>query len=283
MQAREGEGRSEEMEFTVIDTAVETLEKSVIFHVVKEIIGFILYMHQQIPAILQDITLEFDTMQTECKDLESVLTQSEVKSSLRRKHNGRMREVKQGIKRLEKLMKAVSNIQTALQLMLNEVHGIEGVILVLGASPIRPQHVYEMSFFHGRVVAESTTDYTKSRMAEALSRKAIRALISSGAGSVSYAGQTKLFLLMKAPATLNMPLHFLPKRDFRYSKKIIPVRLRIKCKVQDQDMSVSHHASATSQSRSSISCPDSTSNDLIWFQCRHTIKGLPYKTPSQEE
>lgn len=70
-------------------------------------------------------------------------------------------------------MKVMSNIQTALQLMLNEVHGIEGVILILGASPIRPQHVYEMSFSHGRIVAESTTDYTKNRTADALSRKVL--------------------------------------------------------------------------------------------------------------
>lgn len=30
----------------------------------------------------------------------------------------------------------------------------------------------------------------------------------------------KLFLLVKAPATLKLPMHFLPKRDFKYHKKV---------------------------------------------------------------
>lgn len=78
--------------------------------------------------------------------------------------------------------------------------------------------------------------------------QAIRALISSGAGSSSYAGfcadmsflcqckrvinsvlksfklfagPSKLFLLVKSSSTFNVPLHFLPKRDFRYGKKVL--------------------------------------------------------------
>ncbi|KAF9615796.1 hypothetical protein IFM89_026467 [Coptis chinensis] len=106
-----------------------------------------------------------------------------------------MREVKQGLKRMEKLMNTLASLNTAIQLMLNESHNIEGVMLVLGSSPIRPQQVYEMFFSHGSFVAEHTIDYNKSKAAETLSRKAIRALVSDGAGSVSYAGPTKLFLL----------------------------------------------------------------------------------------
>lgn len=34
-------------------------------------------------------------------------------------------------------------------------------------------------------------------------------------------GPSKLFLLVKAPAYLNLPLHFLPKRDFKYNKKVM--------------------------------------------------------------
>lgn len=33
-------------------------------------------------------------------------------------------------------------------------------------------------------------------------------------------GPCKLFLLVKAPSSFNRPLHFLPKRDFRFSKKV---------------------------------------------------------------
>ena len=45
----------------------------------------------------------------------------------------RMREVRIGIKRFEKLMDTISGV---------EVHGLESFILILGASPIRPQQVY---------------------------------------------------------------------------------------------------------------------------------------------
>lgn len=34
-------------------------------------------------------------------------------------------------------------------------------------------------------------------------------------------GPSKLFLLVKAPASLSLPSHFLPKRDFRYHKKVM--------------------------------------------------------------
>lgn len=76
--------------------------------------------------------------------------------------------------------------------------------------------------------------------------QAIRTLVSKCAGSNSYAGYmlglvckdcltcwllepkwdvlflgpTKLFLLVKAPASFSQPVHFLPKRDFRYNKKV---------------------------------------------------------------
>ncbi|XP_058083492.1 uncharacterized protein LOC131231338 [Magnolia sinica] len=260
--------------FAEVETVAEGLERSAVFHLVKEIVGFVLYMHHQIPAILQQLENEFDMLKKESKNLDSVQTQTGLNATSRRRHNGRIREVKQGIKRMEKLMNSISTLLSALQLMLDETPNIEGVILVLGGSLIRPQYVYEMFFSRGRVASESEKYCTKSRAAEALSRKAIRALVSNGAGAGSYAGPAKLFLLVKAPATLNLSQHFLPKRDFRYSKKIVPFRLHIKCRTQYQYMDESHH---TSQSNS-ISILDSASNDMIWFQCRHTIKGLASKT-----
>ena len=101
-----------------------------------------------------------------------VPTQAEVASS-RRKRLGRMREVKQGIRRLQKFMDTFSGLQTSLQLMLSEVPDIQGIILVLGASPIRPQHVYELQFSHGRVVPGGACNFIRSRAAEGLSRKVL--------------------------------------------------------------------------------------------------------------
>ncbi|KAL8530656.1 hypothetical protein ACS0TY_007624 [Phlomoides rotata] len=271
----EGKGSSE-MEFTNIDTAANVLDSSAIFHVVTDILGFILFMHQQIPSVLQDITQEFDELRTEFKELEIELAESEVKAiSARRKQATRKREVKMGIRRLEKLMGCVSNLKTALQLMINEVPNVERISLVLGPSPLRPLHVYELSFSHGRAVSG---DFGRSKVAEALSRKAIRTMISMGAGSDSYAGPTKLFLLVKAPSYLNLPLHFLPKREFRQNKKTKPLRLRFRSKNRDLELNA-----LPGDSASSVGLLDSTSKDLIWFQCRHTIKGLACRVSPPED
>ena len=61
----------------------------------------------------------------------------------RRNHLSRMREVKRGIRRLEKLVNTVGGLERALQLIISEVFGFEEVISVLKASPVRPQqHVH---------------------------------------------------------------------------------------------------------------------------------------------
>ncbi|KAG1365167.1 hypothetical protein COCNU_12G001670 [Cocos nucifera] len=213
--------------------------------------------------ILQHLENEYDTLKEEHKSLEeTVLTPVELKPSFQKKHNFRKRELKQGIKRLEKLMNSISSLLSALQEALDEMPNIQGVTMVLGASPLRPQHVYQMLFFHGKFDRGSAKDSSKSKVAEALSRKAIRALISSGAGSSSYAGPSKLFLLVKSSSTFNLPLHFLPKRDFQYSKKIAPFNLNIKCKIPDQVINDSQH---TSKVASSTCLSDSTLNDVICF------------------
>ncbi|KAK2990497.1 hypothetical protein RJ640_019777 [Escallonia rubra] len=280
MQVVEGEGTSSSEEFTDIETPADSLSTSLVFHLVTDVLGFILFMHQQIPSILQDLTLEFDSLRTEYKDLETILAQTEAKASLRRQHVGRKREVKQVLRRLDKLMNTVGSHRTALQVVISEVPNIQAVIMVLGASPVRPQHVYELCFSHGRDARVGACDFTKSRAAEALSRKAIRALISKGAGSDSYAGPTKLFMLVKAPSSFSAPLHFIPKRDFRYSKKIVPFKLRLKCRAQYRETDA---ANFVSLSASCINSVDSSSNDSIWFQCRHVVKGLASRTSRTEE
>lgn len=272
MDWTEGEGSSE-MEITEIETTSEFLDGSLIFHVVKDAIYFVLYMHQQIPFVLQDMSLESYSLHNEYKELMD-LRKTETKAALRRKHLGRMREIKQEIRRSEKLLGRVSSLETALQLMIREIPTIHEVILVVGASPIRPLYVYQMYFSHANAAPPVEADFVKGKTAEKVSKKAIRALISKGAGTASRnLGPTKLFLLVKAPSTLNLPLHFLPKRDFRYCKKIFPFRLRFRSRTQGLKMDSSDHNLLSSRS---TGLTDSSSNDLIWFQCRHAIKGLAF-------
>ncbi|KAG9457948.1 hypothetical protein H6P81_002456 [Aristolochia fimbriata] len=271
---KEEESRLSSME---IETRMEVLEKSTISHLVKEIVGFVLYMHQQIPSVLQNLEIEFDSLKEERQNLESVQVQAELKATSRREHSARLRHVKQRIRSLEKLMKNISDLFSAVELTLREIPEVSGIVMILGGSPIRPLHVYELSFAHGRAVLENQLDTNNRRAADLLSKKAIRALLSNGAGSVSYAGPMKLFLLVRAPTGFNLPEHFLPKRDFKYSKKVLPFRLHIKCRKFNQETSKSHH---TSQADETSCSQESASNDMIWFQCKHTIKGIVLKPPS---
>ncbi|KAJ0699206.1 putative mad1/Cdc20-bound-Mad2 binding protein [Helianthus annuus] len=182
---KEGGGRSE-MEFTDLELPADSIDASVMFHLVMDVLGFVLFMHQQIPSyiellfslivevmfkeILQDLSLEFDDMNTEYKDLEVAIANSEMKASQRRIQMGRKRQVKHVIRRLEKLMKTVADTQTALQLVFSDIPHVEAVILVLGASPVRPRRVYEFCFSHGKDVSDAC-DFTKTRVAEAFSKK----------------------------------------------------------------------------------------------------------------
>lgn len=246
-----------------IYTASETLDGSTIFHTIYDVVGFVLYMHQQIPSTVQDMRVEFDAMHSEYKELEMALG-TEVKASFRRNHVSKMRDIKVGIKRLDKLMSSLLNMQTAFKIMINEVPTIDAVVLALGASPLRPQHIYVLNFSHAIDVSKVADDFARSKAADSLSRKVIRTLISKGAGSVTYPGPLKLFVLIKAPSSFNQPMHFLPKRDFRYNRKVVPLGLLFKCRDQDQEMAAT------------------ASEDLIWFQCRHVIKGLAMNSMPEE-
>ncbi|KAH1077984.1 hypothetical protein AAZX31_19G141600 [Glycine max] len=108
-------------------------------------------MHQQIPSMVQDMSLEFDAMHSEYKQLEMELG-TEVKPSFRRKHVSKMRDIKVGTKRLDKLMNSLLNMQTAFKTMISEVPIVDGVVLALGASPLRPQHIYVLNFSSARLM-----------------------------------------------------------------------------------------------------------------------------------
>ncbi|KAK4357370.1 hypothetical protein RND71_022980 [Anisodus tanguticus] len=271
---KEGEG---ETGFTVIETLSDTLDTSIKFHLVTDILGFVLFMHQQIPSVLQDLTLEFDELNTEFTELETAIVQAET-CSLRRKHASRKREVRMGIRRLEKLMNTISSLKIALQLMIMEFPAIQRVVLILGPSPLRPLYVYELNFLHE--TEASGGDFTRNRVVETLSKKAIRVLVSKGAGSSSSGGPTKLFLFVQAPSSINLHRHFLPKRDFRYSKKIVPFKVRFSCRTKNLEREACADDTHTAKA---IASDSSNVDDVIWFQCRHIIKGLASRASPTEE
>lgn len=70
-------------------------------------------------------------------------------------------------------MKTISSLRSALQLMIREAPGIQKVVLILGGSPLRPQKAYELLFTYSDYVMGYEGDFTKSKAAEALSKKVI--------------------------------------------------------------------------------------------------------------
>lgn len=252
--------------------AAAALRRSEVFHVVKELVGFVLYMHHQIPSVLQNLENEFAGLKEEM--MEMAATSAELKPSDQRKYNTRKREVRCRIKKREKLMNGISALLSALQQALDEVPSIEGVALILGGSLVRPLFVYDITVTHGKFDSGSAKEQTTTKLAQSVSRKAIRALISGGAGSLSYTGPTKLFLLVRCPSSLNLPLDFMPKRDFRYSKKVAPQHMSIKCNASESQKNNKHVTSLVD----ALCCSsESFPSDVIWFQCKHTIRGLPCK------
>uniref|UniRef100_A0A453EU57 Uncharacterized protein n=1 Tax=Aegilops tauschii subsp. strangulata TaxID=200361 RepID=A0A453EU57_AEGTS len=113
---------------------------------------------------------------------------AELKPSDQRKYNTRKREVRCRIKKQEKLMKGISTVLSAFQQALDKVSTIEGVALILGGSLVRPLFVYDITVTHGRFDSGSVKGHGTTKLAQSVSRKAVRALISCGAGSLSYTG-----------------------------------------------------------------------------------------------
>lgn len=255
-----------------VQVTAAALRRSEVLHVVKELIGFVLYMHHQIPSVLQSLEYEFASLKEEMTEI--TLQPAELKLSDRRKYNTRTREVRRRIKKHEKLMNGISTLLCSLQQALDEVSSIEGVVLVLGASLVRPLFVYDITISHGTFDSGSAKENAVTKLAQSVSRKAIRALVSCGAGSLSYTGPSKLFLLLRCPKTLNLPLCFLPKRDFRYSKKVVPLQMHIRCSKADCQGN-NQHCMSNVDAPCSIS--ESSLQDIIWFLCKYTVRGLPGK------
>ncbi|KAL6884507.1 hypothetical protein ACP4OV_010443 [Aristida adscensionis] len=175
-----------------VHAAAASLRRSEVFHVVKEILGFVLYMHHQIPSwmkphrigffygfihqvkevksflVLQNLENEFASLKEEMTEM--ALPPAELKPSEQRKYNTRKREVRRRIKKQEKLMTSISSLLIALQQALDEVRNIEGVVLILGGSLVRPLFVYDITISHGSFDSGSAKD-ALTKLAQSVSRK----------------------------------------------------------------------------------------------------------------
>jgi hypothetical protein len=68
-------------------------------------------------------------------------------------------------------MKGISTLLCALQQALDEVSSIEGVVLILGGSLVRPLFVYDITISHGTFDLGSAKDHALTKLAQSVSRK----------------------------------------------------------------------------------------------------------------
>jgi hypothetical protein len=94
-----------------------------------------------------------------------------LKPSDQRKCNTRKREVTRRVKKQQKLMNGISTLLSALQQALDEVPSIEGVVLIIGGSLVRPLFVYDITISHGRFDSGSAKDHALTKLAQSVSRK----------------------------------------------------------------------------------------------------------------
>uniref|UniRef100_R7WEA7 Uncharacterized protein n=1 Tax=Aegilops tauschii TaxID=37682 RepID=R7WEA7_AEGTA len=160
--------------------AMLTLSVKAVRYVLKN------WLHRlsQTNRVLQSLETEFAGLKEEMSEMTAPL--AELKPSDQRKYNTRKREVRCRIKKQEKLMKGISTVLSAFQQALDKVSTIEGVALILGGSLVRPLFVYDITVTHGRFDSGSVKGHGTTKLAQSVSRKAVRALISCGAGSLSY-------------------------------------------------------------------------------------------------
>eukprot|EP01018_Ginkgo_biloba_P005567 Gb_12703 [translate_table: standard] len=232
-------------------------------------------------STLQQLEREFDSLKLEYERMvgEPTETETQFKPSSWRKSTGKLREIKRGIKKLEKLITSISNLLSAVQTMVNEAPEVQVVLLALGSSSMRPQHVYEIYFTCNESVPEDAGNCPyvgKKVKADVVSKKIIRALVSNGAGSAgSYSGPTKLFLLIQAPASICLPQDFLPKRGYGYSHKVEPLKVYVKSGNGNGEEERSNKFYQTGMPMDVD--PQNVNprlGDIIWFQCKYTVKGL---------
>ncbi|KAG6543958.1 hypothetical protein Mapa_014582 [Marchantia paleacea] len=264
--------RDESSEITMnLRTSISSKE---LLHLLTELIYFVLYMHQQMPCT-------YEELKNCCKEqTEAVVARSSgAGDSSNPALRGRQRrEEASNLRKLVKLKDQIEKVVRALKSSLTSLSDIRSVLVILGPSPMRPKHVYEV---HLRCQVNDVGDDTVEDRPKSsdLARKLIRALISDGATS-SAESSMKLFLVIGASANpISVPEDVHPKRGLVISRKQgsrTSVRL-----VQQRETNLEAEVSSICLSDPSPSTSDDDDsneslcdNDYMWYQCLHTVKGL---------
>ncbi|XP_024521531.1 uncharacterized protein LOC112343005 isoform X1 [Selaginella moellendorffii] len=183
------------------------LDGQVLGFLARELIAFVLYMHQQMPRT-------FDQMQIELRGMEGSVRDETTRKSLGKNLQRFVRKTK----KLHKFLDCVERLMVAVESAINSTApGVVEIVLLIGSNVARPQVVYRLKNFGELSDSSSSAEKTKIDLKQ-LTTKMIRELLSSGI-TEKVAGPTKLFLLVKASPEFMPTLseNFLPKRAFTWN------------------------------------------------------------------
>lgn len=249
-----------------IDCEFEAIDRIAIL---KDIISYILFTHNQIPQPLDLL---------ECNIVENIVIDSTVSNPRERRERVRKARVAaKDMRKLDKLKESIQALLCALQAAFLELPHLPSVLLVLGSSPKQPFAAYEVQFLRisplfslsGLHDSQGLGRHFKSEIfTRSLSKKITRALVSQDKGLL-FTGPMKLFLFVKAYATSCVPQDFVPKRGYTLPiRKAHPTIIQLMCaSALEREGDV-----ATSGMSGCITAKD---DDIIWFQYKSNIKGRP--------
>lgn len=231
---------------------------------VKDIIAYVLFTHHQIPQLFAQ--LEHDTVDHLVVDSNGASSLSE-----RREKNRIARAMKKEMRNRQKLIGSIQALLDALQAALKELSYIPSVLLILGSSSKQPFAAYDIQFHDvspfslNEDMQASGKSSNLAILTKSFSKKITRALVSRDTAP-SFTGPMKLFMFIKADATSHMPQAFVPKRGYTAQFRKASVRLL-------QIIGTTPLASKDDVADSIMDENISSYSDLIWFQCKMTIKG----------
>lgn len=148
---------------------------------------------------------------------------------------------------------------------------VTDVMLILGASAARPKMAVQLVLGPRGVVTESASvdPAVLTKQAADCARRVLRALIQSAADMPMASGPTKLLVLVRAPSD-SPPPEFLPKRTFKphwkFGRKVFnPLQITLDCDGRATRSLLESHPLEDSDAPA----------DLLWYQCRVAVKGMP--------
>jgi hypothetical protein len=266
-------------------TVPSPVTAEVLAHALREVIKFLLFVRQQMPASYDELRASLlDSLGPAALGLPADPTDTGVyppaAPGVKRK---RVSSADRAAARLFREIEATLGCLTASTLRRARP---DDVILFLGATPLRPK---EMFTFDLRALAEKYAAADApgaARTADNAARRAIRECLPAVSACPPAASAMKAFVLLRArradgagreDADATVPAGFLPKRGFKPSTRQtrVSVSLEVRERTPGGVTGGARDGDVSDGSRDANAAGDGDGDgDWLWYQCATTVKGV---------